>query len=187
VIKYTSIKKQRFKKGQGDNIMKKNDIMYEVTELLEIKSYLSGEDQEEVAAAIIRLNGNMNDLLSEAEYSDAAERILEVIDGYECHDNTRGDVIRMVQNLISTMQEDCKKRDKAEEFKEMQDEVKAVCGEVASVIRQETKAACEQISEAIKRETPKCSGALAELKGLPRRAEKSLKRGIRNWLKDDED
>ena len=56
MIKYTSIKKQRFKKGQGDNIMKKNDIMYEVTELLEIKSYLSGEDQEEVAAAIIRLN-----------------------------------------------------------------------------------------------------------------------------------
>jgi len=185
VVKYTSIKKQCFKKGQGDNIMKKSDIMYEVTELIQIKEALSLENQEDVDAAIIRLSGNMNDLLSEEEYADAAERILEVIDGFDRHDNTRGDVLKHLNNLISTMQDDYNRRDKVEIFKEMQDEIKEVCSEAAKVIRRETKAACEEIQAAIKQETPKCSSVVADLKGLPRKFEKSIKHGIKRWLEED--
>lgn len=167
--------------------MKKTDIKYEVTELTQIKASLSQENPADVEAAIIRLGGNMNDLLSEAEYADAAESILEVIDGYDRHDNTRADVLNAVDDLISTMQADYNKSERAEEFKEIRDEVKDVCGEVAGVIRRETKAACEEIRRTIKQETPKCSSALAAVKEMPRKMEKGLKRGIRNWLKDDDE
>lgn len=168
--------------------MKKEDISYEVTELSQIREALAMENIEDVDAAVIRLSGNMNDLLGEAEYADTAEMILEAIDLYDSRDLTRADLIKKVDCLIESMQADLAKADTAETLKAVRDEMKAVGGEIVDVIRREAKAACKDINRAIKRETPKCSGTIAKVKEFPKNVERKVRHGVKNWLdKEDEE
>lgn len=166
--------------------MRKEDIRFEVTELVKIRDFLQrAENQADIDGVVIRLSGNMNDLLSEEEYADAAEDVLKVIDGYDQRDKTRSDILAQLNALISKMEFDLTKVDRAEEFKEMTDEVKAACSEIAGVLRRETKTACEEIQKAVRQEMPKCSSMFESVKGLPKKAEKKIKHGIKKWLDED--
>ena len=168
--------------------MKKEDISYEVKELSQIREALNAENQADVDAAVIRLSGDMNDLLSEAEYADQAEVILEAIDAYDNHDITRAGLIEYVDRLIWNMQDDLEKANTAETIKAVCEELKAVGGEIVDVIRREAKSACKDIDRAIKRETPKCTGAVAKVKGFPKKVERTVRHGVRKWLeKEDEE
>lgn len=167
--------------------MKKEDIQFEVAELIEIRDRLkNAQKQSEINGCIVQLVGQMNDLLSEAQYAEAAEDILQVIDEYNDHHMTRSDILTHVSTLINAMQEDMNKTTPAEQIKVVCDEIKSVCNDAVEIIRQEAQKACADIDNAMKREMPKCSGAIAAFKGAPKKMERKLKRGIKKWLESDD-
>ncbi len=169
--------------------MKKEDIQYEVTELVRLIQNLQNANAEaDITAYLMPVYYNMCDLMSEADYSDTAEAIIQCMEKYEEQDVSKAkeEVLCELQALIERMQEDLQKPEETSKVQSVCKEIRDVCNSVASIISHETKTAWEEAGKAIKQqEMPKCAGAIADMKKIPKRFERNLKRGIKNWLKKD--
>ncbi len=168
--------------------MKKEDIQYEVTELARISNYLRFVKQEEaVKARMLQLYSDMCDLMAESDYSDAAESIIQGIEMYNKHKMSKEEVIGKVEALIEKMQEDLSKPEETSKIGTACKEIRTVLGNVAGIISREAKKAWKDSEESLKaKEMPECAEAIARVKKIPKRLEKNLKTGIKNWLNEDE-
>lgn len=169
--------------------MKKEDIHYETTELVRmIKNLQNANQTEEITTYLMPVYYNMCDLLSEADYADAAEKIIQCMEKYgeENLFETKQEVLRQMQALIERMQEDLQKLEETSRMQAVCKEIRKVCSNVASSISHEAKVAWEEAGKTIKQqEFPECAGAIADVKKIPKRFERNLKRGIKNWLNAD--
>lgn len=171
------------------NIMKKEDIQYEVTELDRMIQNLQGAQMTaSITAHLMPVYYNMCDLMAEADYADAAEAIIQCMEKYENQDISKAkeEVLRELKALIERMQEDLQRPEETSKVESVCKEIRDVCGSVAGIISHEAKVAWEEAGKVIKQqEMPECTGAIADMKKIPKRFERNLKRGIKNWLKSD--
>ncbi len=169
--------------------MKKEDIQYEVTELARmIQNLQDANTAADITAYLMPVYYNMCDLMSEADYADAAEAIIQCIEKYEEQDISKAkeEILGQLKALTERMHEDWQKPEETSKVQSVCKEIKDVCSSVASIISHEAKAAWEEAGKAIKQqEMPECAGAIADMKKIPKRFEKNLKRGIKNWLRED--
>ncbi len=87
--------------------MKREDIRYEVTELTGFSRDLDqAETKPDIDSNMMRLYYKMNELLSEPEYANSAEEIIQNIESYQEGNMSKQKVVHSVTNLIETMQKD---------------------------------------------------------------------------------
>lgn len=87
--------------------MKREDIRYDVTELTNISRDLGqAEVKSDIDSNMMRLYYKMNELLSEPEYANNAEEIIQNIESYQEGKMSKRKVVYSVTNLIETMQKD---------------------------------------------------------------------------------
>ena len=170
--------------------MKKADIRYEVTELAQMSTTLrEANEDEEVSSYLMHIYYNMCDLTFEPDYANSAEEIIQCIDTYMDNDVSKAkrEVLSKLEALIEKMQEDMQKLEETSQMQAVCEEIRATCSNVASIISREAKTAWKDVGETIKaQEMPECTEAIAEVKKIPKRFKRNLKKGIKKWLKEDE-
>lgn len=170
--------------------MKKEDIQYEVTELARLSKKLrEASRKEEIAAYFMNVYYNMCDLLTEPDYSEDAEAIIQCVEWHAAEQDAvkaKDEVLGKLESLIEKMNEDFQKPEESGKMESVLKEIKEVCVNVAGIISHEAKVAWDDAGKAIKaQEMPECAGAIAEVKGIPKRLERNLKKGIKKWLNED--
>ena len=169
--------------------MKKEDIQYEVTELARMSKNLHEASREqEITAYLMNVYYNMCDLLTEPNYAEDAETIIQCVERYAEQDifKARDEVLSKMKSLIERMKDDFQKPEESGKTEAILKEVKDVCVNVAGIISHEAKVAWDDAVKAMKaQEMPECAGAIAEVKGIPKRLERNLKKGIKKRLNED--
>lgn len=169
--------------------MKKEDIQYEVTELARLSQKLqTANEAKDIVAYLMPVYYNMCDLMSESDYADTAEAIIQCIEKHGEHDafKAKEEVLHELNALIERMHADLQKPEETTQMQAVCKEIKDLCGNVASIISREAKVAWEEAGKTIKlQEMPECAGAIADMKKIPKRFQRNIKRGIKNWLKED--
>lgn len=170
--------------------MKKEDIQYEVTELARLSKKLhEASRKEEIMAYLMNVYYNMCDLLTEPDYSEDAEAIIQCVEWHDAEQDAfkaKDEVLGKLESLIEKMNEDFQKPEESGKMESVLKEIKEVCVNVAGIISHEAKVAWDDAGKAIKaQEMPECAGAIAEVKGIPKRLERNLKKGIKKWLNED--
>lgn len=101
-------------------------IKHEVTELTNLSYGLrNSENQSDIESNMLRLYYKMNELLSESEYAEAAEEIIQNIELYQENQLTKSEVINKVTELIEKMQGDLREQEKLSNSKSMYEQIRA--------------------------------------------------------------
>ena len=126
--------------------MKKEDIQYEVNELARLRSKLhEANEAEEITTYLMNIYYNMCDLMSEADYADAAEEVIQCMEKYgENHVlAARKETLGKLNELIEKMHEDMQK---PEEPSQMQ----TICKEAAVELKKVSKRFERNLKKVIK-------------------------------------